>query len=72
MHKAPFVFPIIGGRKVEHLLQNVEALEISLTDGQIAELESVADFELGFPHSMIVRTVSLPSESYLCHKHGDT
>ena len=21
MHKAPFVFPVIGGRKVEHLLQ---------------------------------------------------
>ncbi|KAH6912854.1 aryl-alcohol dehydrogenase [Coprinopsis sp. MPI-PUGE-AT-0042] len=60
MHKAPFVFPIIGGRKVEHLLQNVEALEITLTDSQIAELESVADFELGFPHSMIGTGHSFP------------
>jgi hypothetical protein len=61
MQKAPFVFPVIGGRKVEHLLQNVEALEVSLTDSHIAELESVADFEFGFPPFIIVRTRSLLS-----------
>ncbi|KAF8814288.1 Aldo/keto reductase [Phlegmacium glaucopus] len=30
MQKTPYVFPIIGGRKVEHLLANLEALEIFL------------------------------------------
>ncbi|KAF8908582.1 Aldo/keto reductase [Gymnopilus junonius] len=53
MHKAPYVFPIIGGRKVEHLLANVEALELSLTDEHIKQLESVVDFKPGFPNGMI-------------------
>ncbi|TFK29158.1 arylalcohol dehydrogenase [Coprinopsis marcescibilis] len=53
MHKAPFVFPIIGGRKVEQLEQNIEALSISLTEEQIKSLESVSPFVPGFPHNMI-------------------
>lgn len=51
MHKVPFVFPIIGGRKVEHLYENIEALEISLTDEQVKELESATPFDAGFPTS---------------------
>ena len=54
MQKAPFVFPVVGGRKVEHLLANLEALDISLGDEQIEYLEGVLPFELGFPSSMIV------------------
>ena len=54
MHKATYVFPIIGGRKVEHLLANLEALDISLSDEQIKFLEAVEPFELGFPGWMIV------------------
>ncbi|TFK21156.1 arylalcohol dehydrogenase [Coprinopsis marcescibilis] len=53
LHKAPFVFPIIGGRKVEHLEQNIEALDIALTDEHIKALEAVTPFDPGFPHSMI-------------------
>ncbi|KAF9479449.1 arylalcohol dehydrogenase [Pholiota conissans] len=53
MQKAPYVFPIIGGRKVEHLLANLEALEIDLSDAQIKELEEVVEFQPGFPFSMI-------------------
>ena len=55
MQKTPYVFPIIGGRKVEHLMANIEALEISLTDEQIKYLESVVPFDPGFPHWLIVR-----------------
>ena len=55
MQKAPYVFPIIGGRKVEHLLGNIEALSISLSPEQIAYLESIVPFDPGFPNSMIVR-----------------
>lgn len=54
MHKVPFVFPIIGGRKVEHLYENIEALEISLTDEQVKELESATPFDAGFPTSWFV------------------
>ncbi|KDR66294.1 hypothetical protein GALMADRAFT_148039 [Galerina marginata CBS 339.88] len=53
MQKATYVFPIIGGRKIEQLLANVEALEIVLTDEQIKYLESVSDYDPGFPNSMI-------------------
>ena len=54
MQKTPYVFPIIGGRKVEHLLANIEALEITLTNDHIKYLESVVQFEPGFPYWMIV------------------
>ncbi|PPQ91279.1 hypothetical protein CVT25_006222 [Psilocybe cyanescens] len=53
MQKTTYVFPIIGGRKVEHLLQNIEALEISLSDEQIAFIESVVAFDPGFPNYLI-------------------
>ncbi|KAF5314167.1 hypothetical protein D9611_006980 [Ephemerocybe angulata] len=49
MHKARFVFPIIGGRKVEHLEANLEALDISLTDEQLKFIDSTLPFDLGFP-----------------------
>ncbi|KAL4247647.1 NADP-dependent oxidoreductase domain superfamily protein [Abortiporus biennis] len=52
MQKAPYVFPIIGGRKVEQLYQNIEALEISLTDEHIKFLESIVPFDPGFPTAM--------------------
>ncbi|KAH9480246.1 Aryl-alcohol dehydrogenase [NADP(+)] [Psilocybe cubensis] len=53
MQKTPYVFPIVGGRKVEHLIQNLEALEISLSDEQINYLESVVPFDPGFPMNFI-------------------
>ena len=62
MQKAPYVFPIIGGRKVEHLQANLEALEIVLTPEHIKYLESVVPFEPGFPTTMIVSVfVFVPS-----------
>lgn len=54
MHKTTHVFPIVGGRKVEHLMANIEALEISLTREHIKALESVVEFDLGFPGSFVV------------------
>ena len=55
MQKAPYVFPIIGGRKVEHLHSNLEALEIVLTLEHIKYLESIVPFDPGFPMNIIVR-----------------
>ncbi|KAE9388543.1 Aldo/keto reductase [Gymnopus androsaceus JB14] len=51
MYKTPYVFPIIGGRKVEHLKANLQALDIVLTEEQIQFLESVVPFDPGFPHT---------------------
>ncbi|KAL4818958.1 NADP-dependent oxidoreductase domain-containing protein [Aspergillus spinulosporus] len=53
LQKAPNVFPIVGGRKVEHLTDNIQALKIKLTPEQVAFLESVRPLDLGFPHDMI-------------------
>jgi aryl-alcohol dehydrogenase-like predicted oxidoreductase len=54
MHKSPYVFPLIGGRKVEHLQENIKALSLKLSPEQIKYLESVLPFTAGFPHDFIV------------------
>lgn len=59
MQKTPYVFPLVGGRKVEQLYGNLEALDISLSPEQIKYLESIIPFDPGFPTSMIVRGASL-------------
>ncbi|THH32073.1 hypothetical protein EUX98_g2087 [Antrodiella citrinella] len=50
MQKVPYVFPIIGGHKVEHLYSNLEALDIALTAEHIRFIESVLPFDPGFPY----------------------
>ena len=54
MQKTTHVFPIIGGRKVEHLMANIEALSIALSEEQIKELEAVMPFSPGFPNNFFV------------------
>ncbi|KAM0545603.1 hypothetical protein ACHAPJ_011303 [Fusarium lateritium] len=53
MQKTRNVFPLIGGRKVEHLQDNIKALSIHLTDEQISYIESIKDFDIGFPLDFI-------------------
>ncbi|CAK7226872.1 Putative aryl-alcohol dehydrogenase aad14 [Sporothrix curviconia] len=55
LSKAPRVFPVLGGRKIEHWHDNIKALTIKLTDEQIAYLESVKPFDYGFPHDFTGR-----------------
>lgn len=53
MHKAPYTFPIVGGRKVEHLKGNIEALSLRLTDDEMKEIDGAYGFEIGFPHNFV-------------------
>ncbi|OAA48364.1 norsolorinic acid reductase [Metarhizium rileyi] len=53
MHKTPYVFPVIGGRKVEHLKGNIEALTIELAHEEMQEIEDAVPFDLGFPHNFL-------------------
>jgi hypothetical protein len=53
IQKAPNVIPVIGGRKVEHLHDNIHALSVRLTDQQIEFLESRTSFDLGFPGNFV-------------------
>ena len=61
MQKTPHVFPIVGCRKIEQLQANVEALDVRLSEEQIAFLESVLPFEPGFPSIFRYRSSSLNS-----------
>ncbi|TDZ22274.1 putative aryl-alcohol dehydrogenase AAD14 [Colletotrichum orbiculare MAFF 240422] len=54
MQKARYVFPIVGGRKVEHLHDNIAALSLHLTEDQIKRIEGYKPFDVGFPMNMIL------------------
>lgn len=49
MHKTPYVFPIVGGRKIEHLRGNIAALTVRLSQEDMAEIEAAVPFDIGFP-----------------------
>jgi aryl-alcohol dehydrogenase-like predicted oxidoreductase len=72
MHKAPYVFPIVGGRTIDHLKNNVEALSFSLDEKDVDEIESAAPFDLGFPHSFLWRggIPSNPADVWLMNSAG--
>ncbi|KAJ6083621.1 hypothetical protein N7467_007756 [Penicillium canescens] len=55
MRKAPYVVPIVGGRKVEHLLGNIEALGVDLSDEDVREIEGAYEFDIGFPMNFLFR-----------------
>ncbi|KAF2459154.1 norsolorinic acid reductase [Lineolata rhizophorae] len=76
MSKTPNVFPIVGGRKVEHLRGNIESLKLELTKEDIEEIDSAIPFDIGFPHNFLFETgggkYSLDSQadSIFIHKLG--
>ncbi|KAJ7160442.1 aryl-alcohol dehydrogenase [Mycena filopes] len=51
MHKAPYSFPILGARTVAQLAASIDALKISLSDEQVAYIDGVQPFDVGFPNS---------------------
>ncbi|KAK8008944.1 sterigmatocystin biosynthesis dehydrogenase stcV [Apiospora marii] len=53
MQKTPYLFPVVGGRKVEQLKANVEALSLELSPEDVAEIEKGYDFDFGFPHNIL-------------------
>ena len=53
MHKSPYVFPIMGVRKLEQLKGNIEALTVDLTDEEIDRIDQAVPFDVGFPMNML-------------------
>ena len=53
MAKAPYVFPIVGGRKIDHLKGNIAALSVDLSEKDIEEIESAWPFDAGFPSTFL-------------------
>ncbi|KAK6852402.1 norsolorinic acid reductase [Apiospora arundinis] len=73
MAKTPNVFPIIGGRTLEHLKGNIEALTLALTEEDIDEIEKAVPFEHGFPNSFLWgsnTTPKNPGEVWLLNMGG--
>ncbi|KAJ4213280.1 hypothetical protein NW759_011122 [Fusarium solani] len=53
LHKTPYVFPILGGRKLDHIRGNIEALGLRLTRQEIEHIETAYPFDVGFPHNFL-------------------
>lgn len=51
--KYPYVYPIVGGRKIEHLKGNIEALGIELSEAEVDEIDGAVDFDIGFPMNFL-------------------
>jgi len=68
MHKTPYVFPIVGGRKIEHLKGNIEALSLKLTKEDIDEIEGAVPFDLGFPMNFLGN--GNPADNFLLKMAG--
>ncbi|KAJ5109911.1 hypothetical protein N7532_002556 [Penicillium argentinense] len=54
MHKAPYVFPVVGGRRIEHLKGNIEALSLELSEEEIDEIDAATPFDVGFPLNFLL------------------
>ncbi|RAL12305.1 norsolorinic acid reductase [Aspergillus homomorphus CBS 101889] len=44
--KAPYVFPIVGGRKIDHSRGNIEVLSIKLSEEEVREIGAAVPFDL--------------------------
>jgi aryl-alcohol dehydrogenase-like predicted oxidoreductase len=64
--RVPYVFPIVGGRKIDHLRSNIEALRIRLTPADYAELDEAAPLATGFPYELVGHSTDT---NHLIHGH---
>ncbi|VEU20613.1 DEKNAAC101399 [Brettanomyces naardenensis] len=73
-HKAPYVFPIVGARNIEHIKGDLPSLKVRLSEKDIEEIDSAYEFDPGFPHTFLSRSLffdtkpqgaSKPSEVWL-------
>ncbi|WP_343615804.1 aldo/keto reductase [Novosphingobium sp.] len=46
------ILPLVGPRTVRHLADNLGALDVTLSPGQIERLDRASAIQLGFPHDM--------------------
>lgn len=56
-HKTPYVFPIVGARKVEHIKASIEGHRTLLTPETIQKVDEAYVFDPGFPHSFLSGTL---------------
>ncbi|OJJ94624.1 hypothetical protein ASPACDRAFT_37617 [Aspergillus aculeatus ATCC 16872] len=71
MQKAPYVFPIVGGRKVDHLQGNIKALSIALDAQELAQIETSYEFDPGFPHTFLSGSLFTEEKPWAAQKPDD-
>lgn len=81
MQKTPYVFPIVGMRKLEHMKDSIAALSVALTEEDMKKVETGYHFDHGFPHTFLSgslfepgatpRQIDGPDDVWLT-KTGDT
>jgi hypothetical protein len=74
MQKTPYVFPIVGGRKIEHLKGNIDGLTLDLGAEDIKDIEEANSFDIGFPQNFLggPSGVSSPEDIWLTKIAGHT
>ncbi len=66
------VIPILGARRVSQMQANLDCLEWSLSEEQRQRLDTVSDFELGFPQGFIAGNPFIYGHTYdLIDDHRD-
>ncbi|KUJ16125.1 Aldo/keto reductase [Mollisia scopiformis] len=72
MKKTPYVFPIVGGRKIEHLKGNIEGLKVDLSDADMEAIEGAYPFDIGFPMNFLggPKGVHSPNDIWLMAMAG--
>ncbi|RFU30147.1 hypothetical protein B7463_g6231, partial [Scytalidium lignicola] len=53
MHKAPYVFPILGGRNINQLKANIEALKLKLSPDDMRKIDSAVPLDFGYPQALL-------------------
>ena len=69
MHKVPYVFPVVGGRKVEHIQGNIEALSVDLSDEEMRQIDNAEEFDVGFPMNFLFETPDQPYRTDMTSRH---
>jgi aryl-alcohol dehydrogenase-like predicted oxidoreductase len=58
LDKEPYVFAIVGGRKLSHIKGNIEGLSVSLEEEEVAQIDNAYVFDPGFPHSFLSGSIT--------------
>ncbi|RYP15631.1 hypothetical protein DL765_005582 [Monosporascus sp. GIB2] len=70
--KGPYIFPVIGARKVEHLKDSIEALGLELTSDDVEEIEKAVPFDFGYPQTILGGSggATQPGDVWLTKRFG--
>ncbi|MEM6312776.1 MAG: aldo/keto reductase, partial [Planctomycetota bacterium] len=72
LHQPSVASPIIGARKVHHLVDNIESVSVDLSAEQLKTLDEATAISLGFPHDFLtqVDASTVASNTVAAPAHG--